>query len=122
MVALMSIKPQSGKAKARLQQQRIAKTLSAIFGWEDGDCTSRPMGSPGVDLIMSPKAKKEFPFSVEAKKTKKAPGVAELEQAKANAYSGTTGVVVWSPHGTSKLILSIDLEDLAKLWKVTNAK
>ena len=64
------MKTASGKAKGRRLQKMIRDHLRQVgdrYGLELEDIESRPMGCSGVDCILSPKAKRVFPFSVEAK-------------------------------------------------------
>jgi len=94
------MKPQSRKAKGRMLQQWIAKAIYRAFpDLEEGDVESRSMGAAGVDLILSPKARKAIPLSIEAKSWRKIPSLAQLKQAKSNVYKDTLAVVVHKPHG-----------------------
>jgi hypothetical protein len=64
------IKPQSAKNKGRTLQKEICRDLLEIgkeHGLEPDDVLSRSMGAAGVDVILSPAARKIFPFSIEAK-------------------------------------------------------
>jgi hypothetical protein len=112
-------KPQSNKAKGRNAQKAIRDKLISEFGLEEGDVESRSMGAGGVDLMLSPLARRVVPLSVEAKKTRKAPARAEVEQSRANAYPNTLPVVVWSPHGSGpgKELLICDFGDFIKWFK-----
>lgn len=58
------MKTASAKAKGRLGQQEVAaKLMNKIeLGLVSGDITSRPMGSQGEDLIVSPQAYKRLYF------------------------------------------------------------
>lgn len=110
----MPISTQSAKAKGRRLQNYIRDLLLQRFSWlGEGDVESCSMGSSGVDIIMSPLARKTFPISIEAKKTKKTPSRAELEQSRANAYGTTVPAVVWTPHGSGmqKSMIIFDLND-----------
>jgi hypothetical protein len=51
--------------------------------------------------------------SIECKKTKKTPSIAELNQSRANAYGTTLPVVIWCPHGVGhkKSMLMCDFDD-----------
>lgn len=113
----MAIKPQSAKAKGRILQQRIAAMLAEIFELEPGDIESRPMGSPGADLMSSPAARKKFPVTVECKNTKKVPAMDEIKQATYNAYPETLPIVVWKPPRVQydDSLVVVKLKDLA-LW------
>jgi hypothetical protein len=93
-----------------------------MFQLEEGDVESRGMGGQGVDIMLSPKARRLFPFSVEAKKTKATPSRAEIRQSKGNAYPNTVAGVVWCPHGSGhdKSMIMFDLEDFLQWWKAEN--
>lgn len=94
------MRPSSAKGKGRALQQFVAKVLVRIGKkLEPDDAVSRPMGSGGVDIMMSPLAQKEFPFSLECKNTKSFPSVKALEQSQYNKYDDTLAAVVWKPFG-----------------------
>lgn len=62
------MKPQSAKAKGRRLQQRIVHDLmSAIPGVSDGDVSSRSMGANGLDIILSPFARRWADLRIECK-------------------------------------------------------
>ena len=114
----MPIKTSSAKAKGRALQKYIRDKILYFFPMlRDGDVESRAMGSGGVDIMLSAIARREFPISIEAKKTKKTPSRAELEQAKANAYSKTVPAVVWCPHGSGpdKSVIMFDFQEFL-IW------
>lgn len=77
------------------------------------------MGSPGVDIMMSPKARRRLPISIEAKKTTAPFSRAAVEQAQHNTYPETIGAVVWQPRGEggSKAIISFDFEEFISWWQ-----
>lgn len=121
----MSIKNSSCKAKGRALQQAIRDRILARFPWlGEGDVTSTSMGASGVDIPMSPLARKAFPVSIEAKKTKKTPSLAELKQARANTYDHTIGAVIWSPHGTGpdKAVIMFDFAEFLDWWHENQGK
>lgn len=114
------LKTSSAKAKGRKHQQNIRDAIMRAFPHlQEGDIESRSMGSGGVDLMFSPLARKTLPISIEAKKTKKTPARAEIGQAQANAYEGTIGAVVWSPHGTGpgKELIMFDFNEFLDWYK-----
>ena len=66
------MKAQSAKAKGRrLQQWVVSKLLLLLPGVKPDDVVSRPMGSNGEDIMLSPYARKLFPYSVECKNQEK---------------------------------------------------
>jgi len=93
------IRPSSAKSKGRKWQQEIARLITEKFGLDEGDVVSRPMGSGGADLMMSPAARRSFPVTVEAKKTAADPGRKAMKQAQYNALKGTIGAVIWQTTG-----------------------
>jgi hypothetical protein len=110
----MPIKTQSAKGKGRRLQNFVRDLILDRFPWlGEGDIESRSMGSSGVDVVMSPLARKTLPVSLECKKTKKTPSRAELEQSRSNAYGTTIPGVVWCPHGCGhkKSMVMFDLND-----------
>jgi hypothetical protein len=58
----------SAKAKSRLHQQAIATDIQTAFNLPEEDVVSVPMGSPGLDILLSDRARQVFPFGVEAKR------------------------------------------------------
>jgi hypothetical protein len=116
----MTIKTSSAKSKGRKLQNHIRDRILKHFPWlKEGDVESRSMGSGGVDIMMSPRARKTFPISIEAKKTKATPSRAELEQSRRNAYGVTVAAVVWCPHGKGldKSMILFDFEDFLNWYK-----
>lgn len=107
----------SAKAKGRKWQQRIARSLAEVFGWEEGDAESRSTGSPGVDIMLAAKARKDFPFSIEAKNTKAFSSWAGLEQAQANAIKNTIGALVWKRARKDQGMICFDFDEFIRFWK-----
>lgn len=73
----------SAKAKGRTGQQEVIRRIMARLklGLLDGDLTSRPMGSSGDDIIMSPQALKRLYFRPwEVKRRRKIALVRWIEQ------------------------------------------
>jgi hypothetical protein len=118
------MKTSSAKSKGRLLQKHVAKLLSEVFGWEDGDAESRPMGSAGIDIMMSPKARRDFPFSIECKNTKTFPSLGALRQSQDNNKPGTLSAVVWKPprKNETESIIYFDLGEFVEFWKEHYAK
>lgn len=81
----MAIKPSSAKAKGRRHQQWVRdKILETFPSLESDDCRSTSMGANGEDILMSPAARKLFPYSVECKALKSISVYKFMEQAEAN--------------------------------------
>lgn len=89
-----NMKVQSCKAKGRRLQQTIVKDLLSVFpSLNEDDIRSTSMGANGEDVLLSSAAKKEFPYSVEAKNQERLNIWSAIEQAKANS-NGLTPIVV----------------------------
>jgi len=89
------MKVQSAKAKGRRLQQKIAADIREHFGLEEDDVRSTSMGAPGEDILLSPRARTVFPYSVEAKNQERLNIWSALEQAKRNATSTVAPLVVF---------------------------
>lgn len=64
----MTISVASAKNKGRKLQKDIASFILRLFpDLEPDDARSCPMGSGGEDVMLSPAARRRFPYSVECK-------------------------------------------------------
>lgn len=90
------MKTSSAKNKARLLQQHVAKRFREFLRLEENDAISRPMGSAGSDIIMSPLANRLLPISIECKNWKSFPSFSALDQSAANS-KGDLPIAVWKP-------------------------
>ena len=63
------MKPKSSKAKGRRLQNKVVEILTKKFDkvLEEGDFKPAIMGESGMDVKLSPAAKKIFPWAVECK-------------------------------------------------------
>jgi len=63
------LKPKSSKAKGRRLQNKVVELLTEKFNkvLENGDFKPAIMGESGMDVKLSPAAKKIFPWAVECK-------------------------------------------------------
>ncbi len=77
--------PATRKAKGREFQKYVAECLQESLGLPPEDVVSRPMGSPGLDIMMSADAREKFPFGIECKRTEKLSIPAWWAQCTANA-------------------------------------
>ena len=113
------MKTSSCKAKGRKLQQYVAKKIQEKFDLPETDVVSRPMGSSGVDLMMSERALAMLPVSIECKNTKTFPSLAALRQSENNSYEGTVPAACWKPPGMGydSTIIYLKLEDFLDLWK-----
>lgn len=91
------MKVSSAKAKGRRHQQYVAKRLVEIgIDLEPDDVRSASMGAPGEDILFSPAARRQFPFSIECKNVEKLSIWAAIDQARLNCSSEYTPVVVFT--------------------------
>ena len=82
------MKSRSAKNKGkRLQNQVKDLILEKFQQLEEDDVRSTTMGDSGEDILLSPAARKLFPFSVECKNQEKLNIWSSLEQAENNSGS-----------------------------------
>ena len=85
-----TMKPSSAKAKGRKFQQWVRDLILSTFrSLEEDDVRSTSMGAGGEDILLSPAARKLFPYSVECKHRASYAFYKDLDQAYANAPKGT---------------------------------
>lgn len=109
------MKPHSAKAKGRRLQQEVRALLIQYFGLHEDDVISRSMGACGEDLQLSPRARKVFPFSIEAKCQESISIWGALKQADSNAGSHVPLLVF--RRNRSEVYCALRLEDLLKLLR-----
>jgi hypothetical protein len=88
------VKTSSGKAKGRALQNAVRDLYRSIgkdHGLVDGDIEARPMGQNGVDIILSPAAKRVFDHEIECKKHKQVRVPANFKEHFAK-YKTTSGL------------------------------
>ena len=81
------MKTSSAKSKGRRLQQWLRSLLIEVFDLEDDDVRSTSMGASGEDVLLSPRARTIFPYSVECKNQERLNLWKAWEQAEANAGS-----------------------------------
>jgi len=80
------MKPRSAKNKGKRLQNKIRDLILEKFDiLEPDDVRSITMGDSGEDILLSPAARKLFPFSVECKNQEKLNIWSALQQAESNA-------------------------------------
>lgn len=101
----------SAKNKGVRLQNYVAQKLYEVFtSLEEGDIKPAIMGESGVDINLSPAAKRVFPFSVECKNVEKLNFWAAYEQAKQNTIKDTEPLlVVKKNHKKPIVVLDFDL-------------
>lgn len=113
------IRPASAKAKGRRFQQDVRALLIKHLALDPADIVSRPMGSPGEDLIMGVESRRKFPYSVECKNRKSMKEVYEksYDQAEANCPEGSEPLLLIRTDYRRPLAI-LDLEHFLKLVRV----
>lgn len=87
----------SAKQKGRRFQQLVSSFFQSYgIKLQDDDVRSASMGAPGEDILFSPAARKQFPFSVECKNVEKLSIWSAIEQARENCKDGYTPVVAFT--------------------------
>jgi hypothetical protein len=97
------VRPQSAKAKGRRLQQEVRDAILAAFpSLEPDDVRSTSMGASGADILLSPAARRLFPFYVEAKNRETINIWSALAQAEAGVAKATdvAPLVVFRRNGT----------------------
>ena len=104
------MKPQSAKGKGRLHQQWTCREILKNFPTlEPDDVVSRSMGAGGEDIMLSPAARKLFPFSVECKSRASFAFYKDLDQAKSNCPNGIEPLLVCKAN-RKKPVVIVDAE------------
>jgi len=111
----MPNKTRSAKAKGRRLQNQVRDLLLEKFNskLEQDDIRSQIMGMSGEDIVLSPAARKLFPFSVECKSQEKLSIWSSLEQAEDN--SGDHIPLLIFKRNRSKTYAVLEFEELLKL-------
>ena len=102
------MKTHSAKAKGRRLQQEVRDRLLEVSKLHPDDIRSTPMGSSGEDVMLSPAARKVFPWSIECKNVEKLSIWSAIEQARANAKDYTPVVVFTKNHETTQVAIPFD--------------
>ena len=85
----------SSKAKGRRLQNLLRDLLRDKYSkLEDDDIKSAIMGTQGEDIVLSPAAKREIPYSFECKNVERIQFWSSIEQAEKNCDNRTPIVVV----------------------------
>ena len=109
------MKPRSAKNKGKRLQNTIRDLILEKFDskLEPDDVRSITMGDSGEDILLSPAARKVFPFSVECKNQEKLNIWSALEQAEEN--SGDHSPLVIFKRNRSKTYAVLEFEELFQL-------
>lgn len=111
------MKTSSAKSKGRrLQNELRVKLLQEFPQLEPDDCTTAIMGENGMDIKLSPLAKRVIPYSFECKNQEKLAIWDALEQAESNKKIDTEPVLVFK-RNRSKTYAVIEIDTFMKLIK-----
>ena len=108
------MKPRSAKNKGKRLQNKVRDLILEKFNQlEPDDVRSVTMGESGEDILLSPAARKLFPFSTECKNQEKLNIWSSLEQAETN--SGKHIPIVIFKRNRSKTFVALEFEKLLEL-------
>ena len=112
------MKTASAKQKGRRHQQDVCKKfLEVSNGLEQDDIRSQSMGAFGEDILFSPAARKQFPFSVECKNVEKLSVWSAIEQCRANTPESCTSMVVFTRNHENPQV-SLPFDKFLEIYKV----
>ena len=108
------MKSRSAKNKGKRLQNQVRDLLLEKFQQlEDDDVRSTTMGDSGEDILLSPAARRLFPFSVECKNQEKLNIWSSLEQAENNSGKHTPLLIF--KRNRTKTYAVLELNELLKL-------
>ena len=104
------MKPRSAKNKGKRLQNKIRDLILEKFNniLEPDDVRSITMGDSGEDILLSPVARRLFPFSVECKNQEKLNIWSALEQAEENSGNHTPLVIFKRNRTKTYAVLEFD--------------
>lgn len=115
----MTITTQSAKSKGRKLQQWTRDLLLGLFSsLEPDDIKSTSMGASGEDILLSPAARKQIPYSIEAKSRNKMVIYSMYEQAVSNSGKHQPLLVIKADR--KKPLVVVDAEHFFKMIKEIN--
>ena len=108
------MKPRSAKNKGKRLQNKVRDLILEKFdSLESDDVRSITMGESGEDILLSPAARKLFPFSVECKNQEKLNIWKSLEQSETN--SGKHTPIVIFKRNRTKTYVALEFKKLLEL-------
>ena len=109
------MRPRSAKAKGKRLQNKVTTILQEKYSsvLEKGDFKSTTMGEHGMDVQLSPAARKVFPFAIECKNQEALNIWKSLEQAETNS-EGLMPLLIFK-RNKSKIYISLEISDFLKL-------
>jgi hypothetical protein len=111
------MKTKSAKAKGKRLQNRVRDLLVEKYSkvLEEGDFKSTTMGESGIDIQLSPAARKKFPWAVECKNQESLAIWKCLEQAESAAEDESLKPVLIFKRNRSKTYACLELKDFLDL-------
>tara|TARA_R110001592_G_scaffold54962_2_gene168350 strand:+ start:1972 stop:2310 length:339 start_codon:yes stop_codon:yes gene_type:complete len=105
----------SSKAKGRRLQNYVRDLLRSLFKnkLDEDDIKSQTMGMNGEDIVLSPAARKLFPYSIECKNVEKISIWKAIKQAESNTAKGTTPLLIITRNRTPTYVVE-NIEDWIK--------
>ena len=111
------MKPSSCKDKGRRLQQTVVNwILDRFTGLDPDDVTSRSMGCSGEDVLLSPKARGKFPFSIETKNSERLNLYKAYDQCLANSKDLHEPLLIVKKNHHRPLAV-VDAEFFIRKWK-----
>ncbi len=108
------MKVKSVKAKGRRLQNMLRDALRSAFPkLHKDDIQSQTMGMTGIDIVLSPKARKFIPYSFECKNKERMDLWKSLEQAENNC-EGLTPLLIFK-RNKSKIYATLEISDFLDL-------
>lgn len=105
----------SAKAKGRRLQDEVRDAIRKAFpDLEPDDVLCAIMGQSGMDIKLSPAARKKFPYAVECKNVEKLNIWGALKQAKENTPAGQTTLLAFTRNRTDTFV-ALPLSDFMSL-------
>jgi len=103
------MKSRSAKNKGKRLQNNVRDLILEKFNQlEEDDVRSITMGDSGEDILLSPAARKLFPFSVECKNQEKLNIWSSLEQTETNAGKHTPLLIFKRNRSKTYAVLQLD--------------
>ena len=108
------MKTRSAKNKGKRLQNKVRDLILEKFTQlEEDDVRSTTMGDSGEDVLLSPAARKLFPFATECKNQEKLNIWSALEQAEDNSKDSTPVLIF--KRNRSKTYAVLEIEEFIKL-------
>ena len=115
------MRPQSAKSKGRWLQKWVVQMILSLYKLlEPDDVRSTSMGASGEDVLLSPAARKLFPYSVECKNVEKLNHSSAWDQTVSNA--GDYEPALFTKKNRREVLVTIRAEHFFKLLELIYEK